>query len=134
MAQQALEPVHQLQVLGHAAKRTDSLVGIQAPARERVSIRGGLLRLPDSIEQRFGYELGQDDIVIFGPVTAECGLFGRQCLDLLRPTIAIQPRLGSGVRKILGAVRGQPGEIHRQFGNSRSSEDAQNRVNHRHLS
>src|SRR5580700_273651 len=83
VAQQALEPEHQLQVLSHAAKRTDSLVGIQAPARERVSIRGGLRRecddpalhrlligLPDSIEQRFGYELGQDDIASFGPVTA----------------------------------------------------------------
>jgi hypothetical protein len=84
MTQQALEPVHQLQVLRHAAKRTESLVGIQEPARQPISVPGGfrrerdnpalhslLIGLPGSIEQGFGNQLGQDDIPSFGPLTAE---------------------------------------------------------------
>ena len=119
MAQQALEPVHQLPMLRHAAKRMDVLVRIQKPARQPISVGGGfrrerdvaaldqpLIGLPDGIEQRFGNELGQDDVASVGPLTVECGLFGRHSLDLLRPTVAIQPGLRAGIRKILGAVRG----------------------------
>ena len=146
MAKQPLQPEHQLGVLRNAAKLTDSLVGVQAAARQMIPVPGGfgrefdapalhrlLIGPPGRFEQRFGNQPGQDDVASFGPMTAECGLLSRQRLGLPGPIIAIKPRLRSGVREVFGAIGGQPGEIHGQFGNPMPGEGAKNRVHQRHL-
>ena len=146
MAQQELEPVHQLPVLRNAAKLADSLVGIQEPVRQPIFVSGRGLRerdhpalhclfigLPGSIEQRFRNQFGQDDVASFGPLTAECGLFGRQGLNFAGPIVAIEPRLRAGVRKVLDAVRGEPGEIHWLLGDPRPGDGAQNGVQQWHF-
>src|SRR5258706_6299172 len=84
MAKQPLEPAHQLGVFRNAAKLADSLVGVQAAARQMIAVPDGfrrefdapalhrlLIGQPGSFDQRFWNQPGKDDVARFGPLTAE---------------------------------------------------------------